>query len=123
MGISATDVAKDAADAILLTDDFCDIVVAIQESRRIYDNLKKSLAYVLSSQMGQMVPFAAFVVLQIPCMLTCALVLYLSLTNDLLPAIALANEQPEAGVITQRPRRQLSPAPLLANAFGCVGCI
>jgi sodium/potassium-transporting ATPase subunit alpha len=90
MGITGTDVAKDAADMILLNDDFSSIVVGIEEGRKIYDNIKKAICYALTSQIGQMLPFIALMILQIPTPLTSVLVLYISIGTDLIPAIGLA---------------------------------
>lgn len=92
MGITGTDVAKDAADMILLNDDFSAIVVGIEEGRKIFDNLKKSICYALTSQVAQMLPFIGFVILQFPLPVTTVIVLYISIGTDLLPAIAYAYE-------------------------------
>ena len=63
MGITGSDVAKDAADMILLTDDFSAIVIGIEEGRKIFDNLKKAITYILGSNVGELGPFLIFVVL------------------------------------------------------------
>ena len=93
MGITGTDVAKDAADMILLNDDFSSIVIGIEEGRKIYDNIKKSICYALTSQVAQMLPFIAFILFKIPSPVTTVGVLYISIGTDLIPAIALAYEQ------------------------------
>ena len=61
MNISGSDVTKDAADMILLDDDFASIVCGIEEGRKIFDNLKKSIIYVLSSNIPEVIPFIAFI--------------------------------------------------------------
>merc|ERR1719197_1273824 len=66
MGIAGTDVAKEAADMILLTDDFSAIVDGIEEGRLIFDNLKKSIAYTLSSNIPEISPFLMFIIIQMP---------------------------------------------------------
>ena len=63
MGISGSDVAKDAADMILLDDDFASIVIGIEEGRRIYDNLKKTIAYCLTSNITELIPFICYLIL------------------------------------------------------------
>lgn len=63
MGIAGTDVTKDAADMILLNDDFSAIVTGIKEGRRIFDNLKKSIIYCLVSNIPELVPFLTFIVI------------------------------------------------------------
>lgn len=63
MGITGSDVAKDAADMILLTDDFAAIVIGIEEGRKIFDNLKKAIAYILSSNIPELGPFLFFIIL------------------------------------------------------------
>lgn len=92
MGITGTDVAKDAADMILLTDDFSAIVIGVEEGRRIFDNLKKSICYALTSQISQMLPFVGFIILQFPLPVTTVIVLYISIGTDLIPAISFAYE-------------------------------
>ena len=64
----------------------------IEEGRKIYDNIKKSICYALTSQIGQMLPFITFVILQIPCPVTTVAVLCISIGTDLIPAISLAYE-------------------------------
>lgn len=90
MGITGTDVAKDAADMILLNDDFSSIVIGVEEGRRIFDNLKKSICYALTSQVAQMLPFIGFIILQFPLPVTTVIVLYIAIGTDLIPAIAFA---------------------------------
>ena len=66
MGIAGSDVSKQAADMILLDDNFSSIEVGIEEGRTIFDNLKKSICYTLSSKVPEMLPFVFFIVLDIP---------------------------------------------------------
>lgn len=63
MGITGSDVAKDAADMILLNDDFSNIVIGIEEGRKIFDNLKKTIVFVLSGNIAEVIPFLSFIVL------------------------------------------------------------
>jgi len=62
MGITGSDVAKDAADMILLNDDFSSIVIGIEEGRKIFDNLKKTITYVLTSNIPELIPFLSFII-------------------------------------------------------------
>lgn len=66
MNISGSDVTKDAADMILLDDDFASIVNGVEEGRKIFDNLKKTIVYLLTSNMTEIIPFLVFIVLKIP---------------------------------------------------------
>lgn len=106
MGITGTDVAKDAADMILMNDDFSSIVIGIEEGRRIFDNLKKAITYALTSQISQMLPFIGFVILQFPLPVTTVIVLYISIGTDLIPAIAFAYEPGELDIMTRPPRNR-----------------
>lgn len=124
MGITGTDVAKDAADMILLNDDFSAIVIGVEEGRRIFDNLKKSICYALTSQVAQMLPFIGFIILQFPLPVTTVVVLYISIGTDLIPAIAFAYEPGQLDIMTRKPRskeQHLVTLTLMCQAYGFVG--
>lgn len=124
MGITGSDVAKDAADMILLNDDFSSIVVGIEEGRKIYDNIKKAICYALTSQIGQMLPFIALMICQIPTPLTSVLVLYISIGTDLIPAIGLAYQPGELDLMTRKPRHKddhMVTMTLMCQAYGYQG--
>jgi sodium/potassium-transporting ATPase subunit alpha len=104
MGIAGTEVSKEAADMILLTDDFSAIVAGIEEGRLIFDNLKKSIAYTLSSNIPEISPFILFIVAQMPLSLTTVLILCVDLGTDMVPAISFAYEQPESDIMLRPPR-------------------
>lgn len=104
MGITGSDVSKQAANMILLDDDFSSIVVAIEEGRTIFDNLKKSICYTLSSKLPEMMPFLAFVVLDVPLALSAITILCIDLGTDVIPAISLAYEFPESDIMLRKPR-------------------
>jgi magnesium-transporting ATPase (P-type) len=104
MGISGTDVAKESADIILLDDNFASIVAAIEEGRAVYDNLRKFLTYILTSNIPEMVPYLAFVLFKIPLPLTIIQILAVDLGTDMLPALALGTEKPDADTMTRPPR-------------------
>lgn len=83
MGIAGSDVSKQAADMILLDDNFASIVVGVEEGRLIFDNLKKSIAYTLTSNIPEIAPFLCFVVFGIPLPLGTVHILCIDLGTDL----------------------------------------
>merc|ERR1719316_1046556 len=105
---AGTDVSKEAADMILLTDDFSAIVDGIEEGRLIFDNLKKSIAYTLSSNIPEISPFLMFIIVQMPLSLTTVLILCVDLGTDMIPAISLAYEKPEADIMERPPRNAVT---------------
>lgn len=92
MGISGSDVTKDAADMILLNDDFSSIVDGVEEGRKIFDNLKKTTVYLLTSNMTEIWPFVALVLIQIPLPLSNIFMLCICVGTDIYPALSLAYE-------------------------------
>ncbi len=106
MGISGTDVAKEAADMILTDDNFASIVSAVEEGRGVYANIKKFLAYIFTSNTPEAVPFIAYVMSQgrIPLGLTVMQILSIDLGTDMIPALALGAELPEPGLMNLPPR-------------------
>jgi len=104
MNISGSDVTKDAADMILLDDDFASIVNGVEEGRKIFDNLKKSIVYLLTSNMTEIIPFLVFIILQIPLPLSSIYMLVIQVGTDIWPAISLAYEEAEIDLMTRRPR-------------------
>jgi len=104
MGITGSDVAKDAADMILLNDDFSNIVIGIEEGRKIFDNLKKCITYVLTSNIPELLPFLGFIIFRIPLPLSTVLILCIDLGTDLLPSTSFVFEDSELDIMTRRPR-------------------
>jgi magnesium-transporting ATPase (P-type) len=128
MGISGTDVAKEAADVILTDDNFASIVNAVEEGRGVYNNIRKFATYILNSNVSEAVPFIIFLFSRgsIPLPLTVMQVLAVDLGTDMLPAIGLGSELPEEGVMRRLPRRQKEPLlnrPLLLRAFLWYGLV
>jgi magnesium-transporting ATPase (P-type) len=126
MGIIGTDVAKEAADMILLDDNFASIVAAIEEGRAVFDNIRKFLTYILTSNIPELVPYLAFALGRIPLPLTIMQILAVDLGTDMLPALALGAEQPAPGGMTQPPRprsERLLSWPLLARAYLFLGVL
>lgn len=104
MGIAGTEVAKDAADMVLLNDNFASIVDGVEEGRLIFDNLKKSIAYTLSSNIPEISPFLVYILASIPLPLPTVLILCIDLGTDMIPAISLAYEGKEANIMQKEPR-------------------
>ncbi|HXG52791.1 MAG TPA: cation-translocating P-type ATPase [candidate division Zixibacteria bacterium] len=104
MGITGTDVSREAAAMTLLDDNFASIVAAVDEGRRIFNNIKKYLMYLLSSNIGEIGLMLGAVVLDLPLPLTAAQILYVNLATDGLPALALAVDPPEADLMSRPPR-------------------
>ena len=126
MGIGGTDVAKEAADLILLDDNFASIVAAIEEGRAVFDNIRKFLTYILSSNSPEMVPYLAFVLFRIPLPLTIIQILAVDLGTDMLPALALGAEKPDHDVMQRPPRarnERLLSWSLLARAYLFLGVL
>lgn len=102
---SGTAVAREAGQIVLLDDNFANIVLGIREGRLIFDNLKKCIAYVLSSNVAEFLPFLMFVIARVPLAMEVTVVLLIDLGTDLAPAIALAYEEPEEAIMNIPPRK------------------
>ena len=103
MGKSGTDVAKSAADMILTDDNFATIVEAVREGRCIYDNIRKSVHFLLSSNIGEILTILLAVICKLPAPLAAVQLLWVNLVTDSLPAIALGVEPPEHSVMKRKP--------------------
>lgn len=107
MGIVGTDVAKEAADIVLTNDNFGAIVHAIEEGRAIYNNVRKFVTYIFSSNVPEVMPFLVTASLPtIPLALNARQILAIDLGTDLLPAVALGTEKPEPNVMQRPPRKR-----------------
>jgi sodium/potassium-transporting ATPase subunit alpha len=102
---SGSDVAKNAADMLLLDDNFCSIVNGVEEGRLIFDNLKKSISYTLTSNVPEILPFIFFILFQVPLPLSTVLVLAIDLGTDMVPAISFAYEHAELDIMERSPRK------------------
>ncbi len=103
MGERGTEVAKEAADIILLDDNFASIVAAIEEGRTVYYNIKKFVTYILSSNMPEIIPYILQFFLAIPLPLSVIQILSIDLGTDLLPGLSLGKEQPEEDIMDRPP--------------------
>ncbi|MCE7938320.1 MAG: HAD family hydrolase, partial [Chloroflexi bacterium CFX6] len=104
MGITGTDVTKEASAMTLTDDNFASIVAAVEEGRAIFGNIKKYLMYLLSSNIGEIVLMAGATLLAMPLPLSAVQILYVNLATDGLPALALAVDPPEADLMRRAPR-------------------
>jgi len=127
MGIAGSDVSKQAADMILLDDNFASIVTGVEEGRLIFDNLKKSIAYTLTSNIPEITPFLVFMCFSVPLPLGTVTILCIDLGTDLLPAISLAYEQAESDIMKRNPRNKFTDKlvneRLISMAYGQIGMI
>jgi calcium-translocating P-type ATPase len=126
MGRSGTDVAREAADMVLLDDNFATIIAAIDEGRTVFANIRKFLTYILTSNIPEIVPYLAFVLLRIPLPLTVVQILAVDLGTDLVPALALGAERPDPRLMHRPPRRRgerLVDAALVARAYLFLGVL
>ena len=123
---SGTDVAREAADMVLLDDNFATIVNAIEEGRTVFDNIKKFIAYILTSNVPEILPFIAFVLLALPLPMNVQLILAIDLGTDIIPALSLAVEKGEGDIMKRPPRQRdeklLTPQVLLTS-YGVKGPI
>ena len=104
MGISGTDVTKEAAAMVLIDDNFATIVAAVEEGRVIYDNIRKFIRYLLSCNLGEVLTMFLASLFYLPNPLTPIHILFVNLAKDGLPAIALGVDPPDKDIMRQRPR-------------------
>jgi Ca2+-transporting ATPase len=126
MGMNGTDVAREAADIVLTDDNFSTIVVAVEQGRAIYQNIRKFMTYILASNTPEIAPFLAMVAFKIPPALTILQILAVDLGTDMVPALALGAEPPEIGMMQRPPRPKqefLLNRSLLLRAYGFLGMI
>jgi len=126
MGRGGTEVAREASDLVLLDDNFATIVAAIEEGRAVYQNIRKFLTYILTSNIPELVPYLAFVLFRIPLPLTIIQILAVDLGTDMLPALALGAEPPHPGLMREPPRprgQRLLTRGMLLRAYLFLGVL
>ncbi|MCY8425707.1 calcium-translocating P-type ATPase, SERCA-type [Bacillus vallismortis] len=104
MGITGTDVAKEASSLVLVDDNFATIKSAIKEGRNIYENIRKFIRYLLASNVGEILVMLFAMLLALPLPLVPIQILWVNLVTDGLPAMALGMDQPEGDVMRRKPR-------------------
>ncbi len=123
---SGTDVAREAADMILLDDNFATIVNAVEEGRTVFDNIKKFIVYIITHTIPEVLPYIAFILFALPLPMPVQLILAIDLGTDMLPALALGEEKGEEDIMKRPPRSRdeklLTPQVLL-TAYGIKGPI
>jgi len=126
MGKSGTDVARAAAQIILLDDNFASIVAGIEEGRTVFANIRKFTNYVLVSNGPEILPYLLYILLPVPLALTVIQILCIDLGTDIVPSMALGQEPPDPEVMSQPPRgrdvRLLSPA-LVMHSYLFLGLV
>lgn len=123
MGITGTDVAKGAADMVLTDDNFATIVDAIKEGRSIYDNIKKAVQFLLSSNIGELLTVFIAMLLGFPAPLVAVQLLWINLVTDSLPAISLGVDSADSDIMDRKPtdRRKSIFADGLGRLIACEG--
>ena len=108
MGITGTDVAKEASGMILTDDNFTSIVNAVEEGRVIYDNIRKFVLYLLSSNIGELLTVFTAIMIGLPLPILAIMILWINLITDGLPALALSVDPAEPGIMNRPPRNPRS---------------
>ena len=124
MGLSGSDVAREASDVVLLDDNFASIIEAVEEGRTVFENIGKFLTYILTSNVPELVPYLAFAFARVPLALTVIQILAVDLGTDMVPALGLGAEAPDSRAMRRPPRRRqdrlLTPG-LLVRAYLFLG--
>ena len=128
MGLSGTEVAREAATMVLTDDNFATVVAGIEEGRRVYDNVRKFVLYIFAHAVPEVVPFLLFALSGglVPLPLTVLQILAIDLGTETLPALALGREPAEPGLMARPPRprnRSVIDRRMLARAWGLMGLI
>lgn len=126
MGMSGTDVAKEASDMVLLDDNFASIVNAVEEGRAIFINIRKFLTYILAHNVPELIPYLAFSLFKIPLAVTPIQILSIDMGTDSLTALGLGVEPPNPRIMSHPPRSQrdkLFDWPLASRAYLFLGSI
>ena len=126
MGLAGTDVAREAADMVLVDDNFATIVAAVEEGRVIFDNMRKFIVYIFAHLSPEAVPFIFYALFRIPQPITVMQILAIDLGTETLPALALGVERAEPDVMSRPPRRRtdrLLGAGALLRGYGFLGLL
>ncbi len=108
MGISGSDVSNQAADMILLDDNFSSIVTGVAEGRLIFENLKKCICYLMPADIAELLPFICYITMRMPLPLGTIPMLFICLATDILPTISLSYEKAEGDIMKRPPRNPVT---------------
>lgn len=126
MGASGTDVAREAADIVLLDDNFASIVAAVEEGRAVFDNIRRFLTYILAHNVPEVVPYLAFALFKVPLALTPIQILAIDMGTDSLTALGLGVDKPDPRIMQRPPRppdEKLLDWGVALRAYGFLGAI
>jgi len=127
MGIAGSEVSKQAAGMILMDDNFSSIITGVEEGRTVFENLKKSIVYIVAVNIPELIPFLYYVIANVPLPLGVVQMLLICLGTDLAPAISLGYEKPEVDIMYRPPRHptedRILSSKALAVAYGQIGLI
>ena len=104
MGLAGTSVAREAADIVLLDDNFASIVHAIEEGRAVFENIRNFITYIFASNIPELIPYIGYILFGIPLPLTIMQILAVDLGTDMFPALALGSEKPSPEIMQRPPR-------------------
>jgi sodium/potassium-transporting ATPase subunit alpha len=104
MGLTGTSVAREAADIVLLDDNFASIVHAIEEGRAVFENIRNFITYIFASNIPELIPYIGYILFGIPLPLTIMQILAVDLGTDMFPALALGAEKPSPEIMQRPPR-------------------
>jgi Ca2+-transporting ATPase len=122
MGMNGTDVARGAADFILMDDNFATICLAIREGRGIYENIRKSVLFLLSSNLGEIITMLVTIVAGLPSPLKASFILWINLITDSLPALALGVDDNDTEELMREEPRRRGESLFAKGGFLCVIC-
>lgn len=122
MGQNGTDVARNAADFVLMDDNFATIQLAIKEGRGIYENIRKSVLFLLSSNLGEIMTMLVTIIAGFPSPLKASFILWINLITDSLPALALGVDDNEAELLMKEPPRKKGESLFAKGGLACVIC-
>lgn len=122
MGLNGTDVARNAADFVLMDDNFATIRLAIQEGRGIYENIRKSVLFLLSSNLGEIMTMLVTIIAGFPSPLKASFILWINLITDSLPALALGVDDNETDLLMNEPPRKKEESLFAKGGLSCVIC-
>jgi sodium/potassium-transporting ATPase subunit alpha len=126
MGLTGTSVAREAADIVLLDDNFASIVHAIEEGRAVFENIRSFITYIFASNIAELIPYIGYILFDIPLPLAVMQILAIDLGTDMFPALALGAEKPSPDIMQRPPRpknEHLLTRGVLIRGYLCLGML